>query len=81
VPQDVRAEASVGERRVGCLGLVFAKDPGDSAAAEFAAVLVEEHRMVITTGTVQVPLGQVGGQQRRRVGVQRDVTGVGGLIS
>ena len=74
-----RAEAGAGERRVGCPGLVFAKDPGDSAAAEFGSVLVDEHRMVITAGTVEVLLGQVGGQQRRSVGAERDVAGLASL--
>jgi hypothetical protein len=31
------------------------------------------------TGAVQVPVGQVGGQQRRGVGVDRDVTGLAAL--
>jgi hypothetical protein len=50
VPQNVWTEESVGERRIGCLGSVFVKDPCDPAAAEFAAVLVEEHWMIIMTG-------------------------------
>ena len=73
VAQDVRAQLGAGERRVGCLGLVFAEDPGDPAAAEFRLVLVEEHRAVVMAGPVEVPLGEVGGQQRRRVRVDRDV--------
>jgi hypothetical protein len=57
VPQDVWTEASVRERRIGCLGLVFAKDPGDPAAAEFGSVLVEKHRVIILAGAVQLSLG------------------------
>ncbi len=45
-------------------------------AAEFLVVLVEEHRVVIAAGAVEVPLGEVGGQQRGRVGVDRDVPGL-----
>ncbi len=37
VAQDVRAELGAGECRVAGLGLVFADDPGDAAAAEFVA--------------------------------------------
>jgi len=68
--------AGVGEHRIGCQGLVFAKDPGDPTAAEFGAVLVEEHRMILTARAVEMLLGEVSGQQRRRVGVDRDVTGL-----
>ena len=38
-------------------------------------MLVEEHGAVITAGAVEVALGEVGGEQRRRVGVDRDVPG------
>ena len=76
VPQDVRAEMRAGERRVGRAGLVFAEDPGDPAAAEFLVVLVKEHWVTVTAGVPQPPFGQVGGQQRRRVGVDRDVPGL-----
>jgi hypothetical protein len=41
VAQDVRAEMGVGERRIRCLGLIFADDPRDPAAAEFGPVLAE----------------------------------------
>jgi len=75
VPEDVRAELGVGERRVGCLSLVFVEDPGDPAATEFRVVLVEEHRAVIVAGTVELPLGEVGAQQRRGVRVDRNVPG------
>jgi hypothetical protein len=73
VAQDVRAQLGAGERRVGCLGLVFAEDPGDPVAAEFRVVLVEEHRAVIMAGAVQSSFGEVGGEQRGCVGVDRDV--------
>ena len=75
VAQDVRAQLRAGERRVGRLGLVFAQDPGDPAAAEFRVVLVEEHRAIVMAGAVESSLGEVGGEQRRRVGVDRDVPG------
>src|SRR5450631_1811576 len=34
---------------------------------------VEEHRAVIVAGAVELPFGEVGGEQRRRVRVDRDV--------
>jgi hypothetical protein len=77
--EDVRAEAGVRERGVGRLGLVFAKDPGDPAAAGFRLVLVEEHRVLIAAGAVQLPFGEVGGQQRCGVVADRDVTGLAAL--
>ena len=40
---------------------------------KFRPVLVEEHRAVITARAVELPLGEVGGEQRGRVGVDRDV--------
>jgi hypothetical protein len=43
------------------------------ATGEFRVVLVEEHRAVITAGSVESPLGEVGGEQRRRVRVDRDM--------
>jgi hypothetical protein len=64
---------AAGERRVSGLRLVFAEDPGDPAAAEFCLVLVGEHRAVIVAGAVELPFGEVGGEQRRRVRVDRDV--------
>ena len=79
VPEDVRAELGASERWVGCVGLVFVEDPGDPAAAEFLVVLVEEHGAVIVAGAVELPFGEVGGQQRRRVGVDRDVPGLAAL--
>ena len=63
----MRAEVGAGERRVAGLGLVFAEDPGDPAAAEFAAVLADEQRVVVVAGPVEAVLGQVGAQQRRGV--------------
>ena len=39
-------------------------------------MLVEEHRAVIMAGAVEISLGEVGGEQRRRVGVDRDVPGL-----
>jgi hypothetical protein len=55
------------------------EDPGDPAAAEFLVVLVEEHWALITAGVVEVALGELGGEQRRRVGVDRDVPGLAAL--
>jgi len=46
-----------------------------AAAAEFGPVLVEEHRVVVVAGLVQVMFGQVGGQDRCRVVHQGDVAG------
>ena len=42
-------------------------------------MLVEEHRVVVVAGAVEVVFGQVGGQQRRRVVVERDVAGLAAL--
>jgi hypothetical protein len=58
------------------LGLVFADDPGDAAAAEFGAVLVGEQRVVVVGGLVEAVLGEVGAQQRCRVVAERDMAGL-----
>ena len=76
VPEDVWTEVGVGECRVGCSGLVLVNDPGDAAAAEFVPTLVEEHRVVLVALAVEMPFGEVGVQQRCRVGAERDVTGL-----
>jgi hypothetical protein len=60
VSQGVGADRGVGEGGVGGLGLVFADDPDDPAAAEFVVVLVEEDRVGVVAGLVEVVLGQVG---------------------
>src|SRR5260370_1029391 len=60
--QYVGAEVGAGQCRVAGLGLVFADDPGDPATAELAAVLVDEHRVVVVAGSVQAVFGQVGVQ-------------------
>ena len=39
-------------------------------------MLVEEHRVVVVAGLVEPVFGQVGGQQRGGVAVQRDVAGL-----
>jgi len=62
------ADVSVGELRIVCAGLVLADDPGDPAAAELAAVVVEEHWVVVVAGTVEAMFGQVSGQDRCGVG-------------
>src|SRR5258707_4369344 len=53
VAQYVRAEVGAEECRVAGLGLVFADDPGDPAAAELAPVLVDEQRAVVAAGLVE----------------------------
>ena len=75
----MRTEVGVGERRIGCPGLVFAKDPGDPTAAEFGAVLVEEHWMILGARAVEMLFGEVVGQQCRRVGIEWDVAGLAAL--
>jgi len=50
-----------------------------AAAAEFGPVLVEEHRVVVVAGLVQVMFGQVGGQDRCSVVHQGDVAGLAAL--
>ena len=54
--QYVRAEVGAGERWVAGLGLVFADDPGDPAAAELAPVLVDEQRVVVVAGLAEAVL-------------------------
>src|SRR5262249_41973399 len=76
VAQRVRRDAGVGQCRVGCLGMVFAGGPGDPAAAELAAVLVEEQRVVIVAGLVEAVFGQVGVKERGRVVGEGDVAGL-----
>jgi hypothetical protein len=50
VPQDVRADARAGERRITDLALVLADDPRDAAAAEPCPVLAVEQRVVVVAG-------------------------------
>ena len=75
----MRAEVGAGQCRVAGLGLVFADDPGDAAAAELAAVLVDEQRVVVVAGLVEAVLGEVGVQQRRGVAAERDVADLAAL--
>src|SRR5262249_56955534 len=69
----------VGECLVGGPAVVFADDPGDPAAAEFAAVLVDEQRMVVVAGRVEVVFGQVCLQQCDCVVGEGDVAGLAAL--
>src|SRR5262249_62322365 len=79
VAQGVWADVGVDQCRVGCHGLVLAGDPGDPAAAELAAVLVEEQRVVVVAGLVEAVFGEVGVQQRGVVGGVGGGGGGGGL--
>src|SRR5680860_469276 len=71
--------AYLAEQHLGGPGLVFAKDPGDPTAAEFGEVLGEEHWMILSARAAQMLFGEVGGQQCRRVGIERDVAGLAAL--
>jgi hypothetical protein len=77
--QYVRAEVGADECRVAGLGLVFADDPGDPAAAELAPVLVDEQRVVVAAGLVEAMFGEVGVQQRCGVAAERNVAGLAAL--
>ena len=79
VAKSMRTEVGVGERRICRPGPVFAKDPGDPTTAEFGAVLVEEHWMILSARAAQMLFGEVGGQQCCRVGIERDVAGLAAL--
>ena len=57
-------------------GLVLADDPGDPAAAELAAVLVDEHRAVVVAGRIETVFGKVGVQQCCRVVAKGHVAGL-----
>ena len=74
---NVRAQFGSGECGVTGPGLVFADDPGDAAAAEPAAVLAREQRLVVVSGLVEALLGQVGAQQRGGVTAEWDVADLG----
>jgi hypothetical protein len=77
--KDVRADAGGGEQRIVRLGLVFADDPCDAAAAEPGPVLSVEHRVAVVAGLVEPVFFQVGGQQRDGAAVQGDVAGLAAL--
>src|ERR1017187_3982522 len=76
VAQYVWTELGVGEHRVAGHGLVLADDPGDPAAAQLPALLVDEHRVVVVTGPVETVFGQVCVQQCSRVVAKGDVAGL-----
>ena len=74
--QHMWTELGVGGHGVAGHGLVLADDPGDPAAAELRALLVDEHRVVVVTGPLETVFGQVGVQQCCRVVAKGDVAGL-----
>ena len=80
MPQNMRAY--FGSGKLGCVRecSVLVDDPRNAATTELRMLLVEEYRIAIATRHIEAKLGQVVGQERYRVGTERNVTSLATLF-